>query len=190
MVYCVLHGLSYSSSFNIFALISGIYIWRGHPWYIRWVTRAAAFFVTGSVAALLISPFLFPFDLAVLELRLHPGQVASSFALAAALIVFLIWVYLELRRKDVIDTYENKGVPRAPPKSAFIAGGGLVVAIVVLLRLMAFSGIEQKAVDLAKAQSGPTYPYWVSSFSASGSHGRAVVWAYDDQAVKPIKVEW
>jgi len=190
MVYCIFHGMNYSSSFNIFAVISGIYIWRGHPWYIRWVTRAAAFFATGFAAALLIFPFLFPFDLAVLELKLHPAQAASSLVLAVALIFFLMWVYRELRRKDVVDTYESRGVSRAPPKSAFVAGVGLVVAIVALFRLIAMSGIEQKAVDLAKAQSGPAYRYWVSSFSASGNHGRAVVLAYDDQTVKPIKVEW
>jgi hypothetical protein len=35
MIYCLANAVSYSSSFNIFAVISGIYLWRGHPWYVK-----------------------------------------------------------------------------------------------------------------------------------------------------------
>ena len=35
MMYCIAHQISYSSSFNLFAVISGIYLWRGHPWYVE-----------------------------------------------------------------------------------------------------------------------------------------------------------
>ncbi|HEY6456495.1 MAG TPA: hypothetical protein VIY90_14575 [Steroidobacteraceae bacterium] len=190
MVYCIIRRVSYSSSFNIFAVISGVYIWRGHPWYVRWVTRAAAFFCTAFAMALLVFPFLVPFDLAVLEVKLHPVEVALSSTLTVGLIVFLMWVYRELRTDNVIDAYEAKDLPRAPPKAAFLAGAGLVVVIVAAFRLIALSGVEQKAVDLAKAQSGPSYRYWVSNFSASGDHGRAVVLAYDDETVRPVHVEW
>ena len=41
MIYCLANDISFSSSFNIFAVISGIYLWRGHPCYVKWVTRAA-----------------------------------------------------------------------------------------------------------------------------------------------------
>jgi hypothetical protein len=99
-------------------------------------------------------------------------------------------VYSELRNEAVIDTYTAKEVPRSPPKGAFIAGAALVLAIVALLKLVANSGMEERAVDLAKAQTGPGFRYWVSSFSASGDHGRAVVLAYDERTVTPVSVEW
>src|SRR5882724_1109381 len=72
MIYCIVTGLSYSSSFNIFAVISGIYLWRGHPWYVKWVTRAAGLYAAAFCTLVLVVPFIFPMDLGALELRLHP----------------------------------------------------------------------------------------------------------------------
>jgi hypothetical protein len=71
MIYCIANGLGYSSSFNIFAVISGVYVWRGHPWYVKWVTRAAGFYAAAFCTMVPIAPFLFPVHLGVLELRLH-----------------------------------------------------------------------------------------------------------------------
>jgi hypothetical protein len=72
MIYCLANAVSYSSSFNIFAVISGIYPWRGHPWYVKWVTRAAGFYAAAFCTLVLVVPFIFPMDLGALELRLHP----------------------------------------------------------------------------------------------------------------------
>ena len=190
MIYCIIHRISYSSSFNIFAVISGIYVWRGHPWYVRFVPRAAAFFATGFATVLVVLPFLMPLDLSLLELRSHVVEAVTGLVIAMGFIVFLSWVYSELRSEVVIDAYTANELPRSPPKAAFIAGATLVLAIVVLLKLVADSGIEQRAIDLAKTRSGPGFRYWVSSFSTSGDHGRAVVWAYDDRTVTPVAVEW
>jgi hypothetical protein len=72
MIYCLANAVSYSSSFNIFAVISGIYPWRGHPWYVKWVTRAAGFYAAAFCTLVLVVPFILPMDLGALELRLHP----------------------------------------------------------------------------------------------------------------------
>jgi hypothetical protein len=190
MIYCISHRISYSSSFNIFGVISGIYVWRGHPWYVRFVPRAAAFFATGFATALVVLPFLMPLDLSLLELRSHVVEAVTGLVVAIGFIVFLSWVYSELRSEVVIDSYTAQEVPRSPPKAAFIAGAALVLAIVVPLKLVANGGMEQRAIDLAKVQTGPGFRYWVSSFSTSGNHGRAVVLAYDDRTVRPVSVEW
>ena len=31
MVYCIINRINYSSSFNIFAVLAGIFVWRDHP---------------------------------------------------------------------------------------------------------------------------------------------------------------
>ena len=40
MVYCIANGVNYSSSFNVFAVLAGTYVRRGHPWWVKWTTRA------------------------------------------------------------------------------------------------------------------------------------------------------
>jgi hypothetical protein len=40
------------------------------------------------------------------------------------------------------------------------------------------------------AEGSIRFGYWVSSFSTSGDHGRAVVLAYDSGTVTPVSVEW
>ena len=42
MIYCIANAINYSSSFNVFAVIAGIYVGRGHPWWVKWTTRASA----------------------------------------------------------------------------------------------------------------------------------------------------
>ena len=90
MVYCIAHRINYSSSFNVFAVLAGVYVWKGHPWWVKWVTRVAAFFVAAFCAIALISPFIFPVDLAPIELHLHPIETLATAIGAIGTIVFLI----------------------------------------------------------------------------------------------------
>jgi hypothetical protein len=109
MIYCIVNSVSYSSSFNIFAVISGIYLWRGHPWYVKWVTRAAGFYAAAFCAMVPMAPFLFPVDLGVLELRLHPAGVIVGTVATIGVVVFLVWVYRELRQAPVLAAYTVAG---------------------------------------------------------------------------------
>ena len=72
MIYCIANTVNYSSSFNVFAVLAGIYVWRGHPWWVKWTTRAAGFYAAAFCMMVLLAPLLFPTDLGALELRLHP----------------------------------------------------------------------------------------------------------------------
>jgi hypothetical protein len=74
MAYCIAHRVNYSSSFNVFAVLAGVYIWKGHPWWVKWVTRVAAFYVAAFCAIALVFPFMFPVDLAFAQLRIHPSS--------------------------------------------------------------------------------------------------------------------
>jgi hypothetical protein len=40
MVYCIINRINYFSSFNIFAVLAGMFVWRDHPWWVRWTGRA------------------------------------------------------------------------------------------------------------------------------------------------------
>ncbi len=69
MIYVVSHGQSYSSSFNIFAVVAGIFLLRGSLGATRLVTWFSAFMLTGFILAIF---FLFPF------LRKRPVTAPST----------------------------------------------------------------------------------------------------------------
>ena len=128
----------YSSSFNVFAVISGIYLWRGHPWYVKWVTRAAGFYAGAFCAVVSMAPFLFPVDLGVLELRLHPAGVIVGTVATIGVVVFLVWVYRELRQSPVLAAYTVAGYS---PGQFWVAPlcGAMLASVVPRLWQQAYS---------------------------------------------------
>lgn len=189
MIYCLVNGVGYSSSFNIFAVISGIYLWRGHPWYVKWVTRAAGFYAAAFCTLILVVPFIFPIDLGALEVRLHPIYAIVGAAATAGVVMFLIWVYRELRQAPVLETYTAAGYTPGPFWAAPACGTTLVLGIGVLFVFL-MHGEEQRAIALATQKTGKGYHYFVTRLSYSSDRGSAEVLAYDDRAIKTVQVEW
>lgn len=190
MMYCIAHQISYSSSFNLFAVISGIYLWRGHPWYVRFVTRAAAFFVGAFCVALLVFPFLFPLDLGLIELCLRPVETIGGMVAAVGVTVFLFWVCRQLRAPAVVAAYAKPGCTSGPPWLAFALAAALGIGTGAMVGLSLSGATARKAIELAKARTGDGYRYSVSHLSWSGDHGRARVVAYRDDSIKTVEVEW
>jgi hypothetical protein len=63
MIYCIVNSVNYSSSFNVFAVLAGVYVRRGHPWWVKWATRASGFYAAGFCIIVPMATFLFPMDL-------------------------------------------------------------------------------------------------------------------------------
>ena len=190
MVYCIANGVNYSSSFNVFAVLAGIYVRHGHPWWVKWTTRAAGFYAAAFCAMLLIGPFLFPRDLGALEFRLHPVGVIAGAIASIGVIAFLIWVYRELRRAPVLSIYRPQGYSPGPSWGAPVCGATLALVVGVLFASLMHGDAEQRAIMLATAKMGPGYHYFVTSISYADDRGNAEVLAYDDRAVRTVKVEW
>ena len=190
MIYCLVSGSSYSSSFNIFAVISGIYLRRGHPWYVKWVTRAAGFYAAAFCAMVLIAPFLFPVNLGVLELRLHPVGVIFGAMATIGVVVFLIWVYRELRQAPVLATYTLAGYSPGPFWVAPLFGATLALGVGIIFVVLMHGDAEHRAIALATEKTGVGYHYFVTNLSYAGDRGRAEVLAYDDRETKAVQVEW
>jgi hypothetical protein len=190
MIYCIVNSVSYSSSFNIFAVISGIYLWRGHPWYVKWVTRAAGFYAAAFCAMVPMAPFLFPMDLGVLELRLHPAGVIVGTVATIGVVVLLVWVYRELRQAPVLAAYTVAGYSPGQFWVAPLCGAMLALGAGVLFVVLMHGDAGQAAIRLATAKTGPGYHYFVTRLSYGGDRGTAEVLAYDDRAIKTVQVEW
>ena len=190
-VYCISAGKSYSSSLNIFAIVAGVFLWRGHLGAAYLITRFSAFFLAASVGALLfLAPLLRPMDLWVTQLRLNPIATALGFVLAIAVTGLFAWTYRELRSAPVLQALQREGRSITPPRSAMVIGLALSLALAVVFHFTLGGEAGTKATDLAKAKYGDQYKYAPAAISLAGSHVSAEVTAYNDHEIKEVTVEW
>lgn len=191
MIYSVSHGQSYSSSFNIFAVVAGIFLMRGSLGAARLVTWLSAFMLTAFIAAIfLLFPFLQPFGLLVVQAKLNPVWSAVLWLLAAVVLLLLGWSYRKLRSGPVLDALQASGRSTATPKLAVGLGLALVAVLAVALNMTLRGAPGDKAIELARQKLGPGYNYATQSVQWSGNSGSAVVAAYNDSEIKYIPVEW
>jgi hypothetical protein len=191
MIYCVSQGKSYSSSFNIFAVIGGVYLLRGNLGAARLVTWLSAFMLAGFIGAIfLLIPFTQPIDLLAVQARLNPGSTIMLWLMALTVLVLLGWAYRQLRSTPVLDALKENGRPTAVPKFAFGVGFALVIFLAAMLNMTLNGVAGAKAVELARQQLGPGYKYATQSIQWGGGHGSAVVAAYSDKEIKYVPVEW
>lgn len=190
MIYCILNGISYSSSLNVFALIAGILLHRGNLATVRVVTWFAALFATAFGVFLLLMPFLQPPALWLLQIRMHFAEVLSGFGVALLLVLLMIWIYHQLRSSEVLSARRDAGRTDSPPKSAFVCGALFVVGLAVLMQLVTHGDSAKEAIRLAQEQVGPGFQFHVDGIRWSGKHVSAEVTAYNERDIKSVEVEW
>ena len=199
MIYCIVHRIGYSSSFNIFAIIAGIFLYRGNLKSVRIVRWFSAFLSSAFIGMIVLFPFFMPIDLMTTYLKLYPiAFVAYSF-IAIALILFLILVYKSLNSEEILaaitqNNLDTKWLWRKP-KYGFIFGGCLPILLVIIMTVSLFGETKEKATVEAEKISGPGYKYSVTSWNINSTFGgktfyRANVTAYNDQEIKNVHVEW
>lgn len=190
MVYSIAHGQSYSSSFNIFAVIAGIFLMRGSLGATTLITWFSAFALAGFIGVLFIFPFLQPIGLIATQVRLDPVGSAILWLLSIVVLVLLGWSYKQMRSRPVLEARKSSGRTTAIPKFAIGLGIALVTFLAIMLNMTLNGATGAKAVELARQKVGPGYKYVTQSFSTGGGHTRAIVAAYNDDEIKYVPVEW
>lgn len=190
MIYCIMNGTSYSSSFNIVAVIAGIFLLRRGiktARIIRWFT---AFFISACLGVIILFPLLMPLDLLVTQLKLNPVGTLFSYGTPAIFLCILVWIYLELSSTCSKDLYKAKGYKSGHPKSALYASLVLIIMGCALFYFLLSGESASKAKELAKEQLGDSYKYHITSMTTSGARGSAVVTAYNKYEIKNLRVQW
>lgn len=125
MVYCIANGISYRSSFNIFAVWLGIMLIRGSLWAASVVRFFGAFFLAASIGLIALVPFLQPINLTLAEL-----QNTSPFALVllAVFLALSFWMTRELNGESVLAALRSSGKSVSPLLLPAVLGLGLVAA--------------------------------------------------------------
>jgi hypothetical protein len=194
MIYCILNRISYSSSFNIFAVIAGIFLLRGSLKAAQTVLWFATFYLTGFTSVLIFSPYFVAPGLILAMIRLYPTWFGEWMAFVAALLALLYWIVRELRSEPVAMALSQSGLKPRSSRSAYITGFGLVAILVVAETLTLTGAKVGHAKALAALQTGPGYNYQVTSMSsvwnAEGTDVSAVVTAWNSREIRNVPVHW
>ncbi|MDH5613314.1 MAG: hypothetical protein OEY66_12760 [Gammaproteobacteria bacterium] len=190
MIYCITNKISYSSSFNIFAVIAGIFLMKGSIRTARAVTFFGAFMLAGFIGLLVIFPFMEPFELKAITFKLRPVSTVLSYVFMFVAIGFVYWVYKSLASEPVMTARKEAGLSHGVPKLAFALGGILVIGLSIAMYLLNNGSSAEIAKEKALEQFGDSYKYHITAMNFSGGHASARLTAYREGEIKDVHVEW
>ena len=126
MIYCIMKGISYASSFNIFAVWFGFLLMRGSLWAASVVRFFSAFFLASGIGLIAVFLFLQPISLTLAEVRhISPFTIV----LPLLLLPLSFWTARELNRKPVLAALQASGKSVSPLVVPILLGFGLVAAV-------------------------------------------------------------
>jgi hypothetical protein len=136
MVYCVVNNMSYSSSFNIFAVVAGIFLLRQSMRAARVVSFFAAFMLPPAIVVGTAFPLLGIPKPLLTQLRANPVSAVLTEVVVISLIVFLFWVYRNLTSTEVMEARRAAGVGAETPRLGWVAGIAFAVGSLFFFGLM------------------------------------------------------
>jgi hypothetical protein len=194
MVYCIANSISYSSSFNVFAVVAGVFLLRGSlraASVVRWFSM---FLLAGFLSLFVAWPYLQPIDLILTRFRLDRGSAVTTAALGVFVVGLLAWLYAQLGSASLLAARLAAGRPRRDMRIPAAAGIGLVILVSVFLSFLLGGESANKAKAVAAQQLGPAYRYHVSSLnirkSNRGTFVSGVVTAWNDKEIRDVPVQW
>ncbi len=194
MIYCIANRISYSSSFNIFAVIAGIFLLRGSLRAASIVRWFAAFMIAAFVGLLLAWPLMQPIDLTLTQVRLSPLSTLTSLGLLVLIFALLSWLVRELGRTSILEARAAEGRKSRDMRIPVVLGVGLIAMLVVFLNLLLGGDSASKAKALAEQDLGSSYRYHVSSMNiaktSQGTFISGVVTAWNEREIHNIPVKW
>ncbi len=198
MIYSITHGIGYFSSFNIFAVVAGILLYRGSLKTARVVAWFSAFMLASSIGILLFAPFMVPHDLILAYLNLYPLSFWGRIILGICFLIFLRWIYRSLTNPTTLGAMEDAKIDHLSfwrkPSTGFIVGGLLSIIMVVSLSLLLRGEMVDQAKARAQFKTGAGYKFVVTSLRASSSGGktrvRSRLIAYNSNEIKQVEVDW
>jgi hypothetical protein len=194
MIYCIVNRLSYSSSFNIFAVIAGIFLLRGSlraAIVVRWLS---VFMLAGFVALLFAWPFMQPMNLTLTQIRLNPYSALMAVVLMLGVFALLYWLQRQLGKAPILIARASAGRKTRDMRIPAAAGVAIVTLLSITLGFLLGGESAGKAMSIAEQKLGPNYRYHVSSLNiaktSQGTFIAGVVTAWNDQQVQNVPVEW
>jgi hypothetical protein len=194
MIYCIVHRIGYASSFNVFAIIAGVFLMRGSLRAASLISRIAAFMLTGFLGLLFLWPVFLPPGLALAELRIYPLRFLGFLAFFTALLGFLFWNVQQLRSEAVLAASARSKVTIPSLRGPILAAAAIIVIVISLTVLSLRSESRKHAEQIAASQVGSGYSFHVTSirtiWTSKGKKASAVVTAWNNHEIREIEVNW
>lgn len=194
MIYCIANSISYSSSFNIFAIGAGFFLLRGSLRAASIVRWFAVFMLASFVASLIAWPFMQPFALTLTQFRLNPDKSFATFAFMAFVLGLLVWLTRELGREPVLVARASAGMKQRDMRIPVAVGVGLVIVMGIFMALLLGGESADRAKSMAEQQVGPGYRFHVNSLHIAknnqGTFVSGVVTAWNDNEIRNLPVHW
>lgn len=194
MIYCIVNSISYASSFNIFAVIGGIFLMRGNLRAVGIITWITAFFLATLAGIPFLLPLLQPLDFTLLQFRLYPSSIELTVGFWVFAIALLAWVLRELRTESVLEARTLVGKKIGSLRTPLALGFLMLIILAVVLPISLNSEMGHLAQAKASEQLGPSYKYFVNSlqvsYSPQGKFVTATVTAYNDHEIRLVPLRW
>jgi len=194
MIYCIAKGFSYSSSFNIFAVVAGVFLLRASLRAASVIRRFSLMILTFLGGAFIVLLFVQPMGLFLTELRLDPGASLAAAAQIALAFVLLFWIVRELGREPVLAAIDDEGLKPLDIRKPIAIGVAAAIVLAILFTFLFTGRSAERAKSIAGQQYGPGYRYTVSSLfinsNNKGTFVSGVVTAWNDREIRKIPVHF
>ncbi len=190
LVYCIHNNLSYSSKFNLPAVIAGVLLLGGSlrtASVVRWISVMT---LSAFAASLPFLPFFQPLDLTLVQVRLAPWEFVFAAALYGAISVLLVWLVVLLGDPTVEAARAAEGRRKRDMRIPVGLGAGMTLLTFVSLKVALNGETAEKAKNAAMERAGPEYHYTVSAIKISSQSVSAFVTVWNDKEVFQIPVSW
>ncbi len=190
LIFCLFTERYYSSNFNVFAIVPGLFLLRGSvktARILRWFSPFAVLIASGFFTITTISK---PLDLILAQVMLNTFVTLVDFGALLIFVGVLIWVYRQLNSEESVLALSKAGYKTGRPLSAIIASLVIVIIAGVGSYIVLTGETAEKAKRLAAERVGNNYRFYVNSVEFAGEHGAAVVTVYNNTMITELPVEW
>jgi hypothetical protein len=183
----VVRGRAYSSSLNVFALVAGIMVYRGHTGAARFVVRGLSFFLGALLVGPLVVPAFTPLRLLWVQMVLSPVPFVEAVSLYVGLMAALYWIRQTVARVPLYAPARR--VEPLHRSTAARVGAAIPLGLAIILPFWMNSGAGRRALAEAERQLGPRYSFHVTRLNQSTGGCTATVLAYTDAEVRELEVD-
>ena len=187
MVYCIAKKINYSSSFNIFAIIAGIFLLRGSLRAVRAISMISAFMMAAFLGLIFMLPVIFPTGLLTIYYSLHPVYGLMTFLVFALIEGFLFWTYRSLTPLLAPAAFFKR------PSFGFLMGVCAIIFLSTVYTLARNMPDAKLVIETARKQGSPDSRYFISTYQQGRKDNkkylRAKVMAYKPGEIKSIDVD-
>lgn len=194
MIYCITNKISYSSSFNIFSIVAGMFLIKGSlgaALLVRWL---AAFMLGALLTILFTFSFVEPIDLIFAQIKLNFMEFLGLVLFTMLVSILLFWLVRELSKKPILDARKAEGRKIRSIKTAYGAGVLIVIFMTAFLNVLLNGESAHKAMAIALKDVSSDYKAHVTSLNIStGSNGKSVngvVTIWNKKEVRNVPVSW